>query len=132
MPGTVKPCPFCGSSGAGIDTFYNGTGNPVMFRAQCPECLAATGWHDSGEEAAEKWNTRARGGGKPGEEGKPPGDRVINKDLFYFGGRFYARNPHTGYCSVKTGDGCKRVKKGLWLAAYEECAGASGKRQGNS
>jgi Lar family restriction alleviation protein len=121
MPGALSPCPFCGGGAAGIDTFNNAGGKPVKFRARCPECMAATGWHGNGEEAAEKWNTRAR------EEGKPPEGRVINRDLFFSRGGFYARNPVTGYCYADTGDGWKRVKRGLWLAAYEECAGASGK-----
>jgi Lar family restriction alleviation protein len=120
----VEDCPFCGVNRVVIDTLNHhkalGTG-PFRFRVQCQDCGAATRWCDTEEQAWEAWNTR-----------RPPGKKksanfFICKDLFFFKGATYARNPQTEFCYIGDEGGYKRIKKADYLKAYAECAKAAGK-----
>lgn len=56
----LKPCPFCGR---GLIFFDPASGRDSGFRTICGGqpmgCRASSGWAQTPEEAAEKWNRRA-------------------------------------------------------------------------
>jgi len=112
-------CPFCGKNGA-VDTLKYTGGKSVLFRIQCTECKAATGWRDTEAEAWGAWNRR-----EPGETDIETGavSMVINKDSLVLRGLCYSRNRLTGNCSAQKEFGGKmvRVKEDVFLAAFEEC-----------
>jgi Lar family restriction alleviation protein len=108
-------CPFCGKDKIVIDTFNYISGKPFRFRAQCHGCGAATRWHETKEEAWAAWNMRPAA--------KVPDTALFNKNLFFFQGNLYARNPQNEFCFK----GSKRIKKTDYLLAYADCAKAAGK-----
>jgi len=112
-------CPFCGKKAA-IDTLNYRYGKPVLFRVQCLECKAATGWYGTEDEAWEAWNRRVSG-----ETNRESGgtNLVLNKGSFILHGLCYSRNRLTGNCSSQKEFRGKlvRIKEDVYLAAYEEC-----------
>jgi hypothetical protein len=55
---TLKPCPFCGETGADYESVGMG-GQTVWYKVKCAlGCCASTAPFETCEEAAEVWNTR--------------------------------------------------------------------------
>ena len=116
---TTRGCPFCGKHNAAIDTLNYAGGKPSKFRVQCRECLAATHWRDTEEEAWEAWNNRAE---VPQTKGRQkPVNAIIGADVFIYQDVLHARNPQTGICYCGSHDGYKRMKKADFVKTYSEC-----------
>ena len=117
----AEGCPFCGKRWTIMDTIKNAGGVPVRYRSVCAICGGSTRWYETEEEAAEAWDRREpERAEKPSAEGsKRRRDGFINKDLFWYRGAVYARNPQTQYCyRDQGGEGYKRIKKAEYLRAY--------------
>jgi Lar family restriction alleviation protein len=115
--GKEADCPFCGSKEVIIDTFNYASGKPHQYRALCQDCGTTSRWCDTEEEAWTAWNRRPT-------QALPP--VFFGKDLFFFKGAVYARNPQNGFCFISNKEGYKRIKKPDYLLAYADCAKAAG------
>jgi len=114
-----KNCPFCGGNNAAIDTFNYAGGKPYKFRVQCLECMVATHWRDTEEQAWESWNTRVE---VPQTKGRQkPVNAIIGADVFVYQDELHARNPQTGLCYRGSPGGYVRMKKADFVAAYSGC-----------
>lgn len=122
----AEGCPFCGKRWTIMDTIKNAAGEAVRYRNACAICGASTRWYETEDEAAEAWDRRAAPAGDGAEKAAAEGskrsrDAFINKDLFWYRGAVYARNPQTQYCyRDQGGEGYKRIKKAEYLRAYGE------------
>jgi len=112
-------CPFCGKQNASIDTLNYAGGKPAKFRVQCQNCLVATSWRDTREQAWEAWNNRAE---VPQAKGRHKQvNAVIGADVFIYRDVLHARNPQTGVCYCGGPDGYKRMKKADFVKTYSDC-----------
>jgi Lar family restriction alleviation protein len=117
-------CPFCGHDSAIIDTLNYTSGKPGRFRVLCPNCGAASAWHDTEEGAVAAWNNRVWMR-KAVANWKQ--NMFINKDLFVYKSALYARNMTTGFCFCDNGAGkFKRIKRAVYLFAYADCEKIAG------
>jgi len=57
---SLKPCPFCGSTGAWVAISEDDCGRNKAFTVECGNmsCGAEIGWHPRESDAVEKWNQR--------------------------------------------------------------------------
>jgi hypothetical protein len=127
-------CPFCGSAPI-MDTLKKQDSTIMAWSVFCERCCGRGAWKESQEEALAAWKARAAPlsaaeNQVPRQEvplRRRPRYELINKNLFYWGGVYYARNPHTQYCYSDAGDGIRRIDKKSFLEAYASCAKAARK-----
>ncbi|MDR0759923.1 MAG: hypothetical protein LBF74_07415 [Treponema sp.] len=122
----MQACPFCDSPQAVLDTLKYRSGKPFCYRGKCLGCGAVTRWCETEEKAWAAWNTRPQGQCLP----EAAQTAFICKDLFFFKGAMYARNPETEFCYTGGKDGYRRMRKADYLVAYAECAKAAGRMKG--
>jgi hypothetical protein len=119
-------CPFCGSEDKYIDLLCanpHPTRVKQQYRMKCRDCGAATRWCETEEGARAAWDIRS----PKVAVLEIPAPVPFGKDLFFYNGSLYARNPQNGFCFISDKDGYKRIKKADYLLAYAECAKAAGK-----
>jgi len=112
-------CPFCGKNVGAIDTLNYTSRKPAKFRVQCQECLVATHWCNTEEQAWEAWNTRAEVPRAIGRQ--KPVNAIIGADVFIYQDVLYVRDPKTGTCYRGSPDGYARVKKADFVKTYSDC-----------
>ena len=115
----TEQCPFCGKNNAAIDMLNYPSRQPSKFRVQCQECLVATHWCDTEEQAWESWNKRVE---MPKAKGRQkPVNAIIGADVFVYQNILHIRNPQTGICFCQSPDGAKRMKKADFVKTYSDC-----------
>jgi Lar family restriction alleviation protein len=111
-------CPFCGYGDIYSDLLCanpHPTSVKQQYRMKCRDCGAATRWCATEEDARAAWNRRSA------KVPSVPAPVPFGKDLFFYKGALYARNPQNGFCFISDKNGYKRIKKADYLLAYAEC-----------